>query len=138
MTKISDIQIPLGKVHKVDGSDQQVLDMLFDLEIEGMTRLLDQLHGKNEPMFAVIKLKEQKDTVLAFMFMPPDIWLDFDHQKYQVFLAPNLNMMIHYFGDRRAKSRDTFEISAINMVIDYLERHLTANPHQRVSHTWRT
>ena len=137
MTKISDIQIPLRKTHKIDGTDQQILDMLFDLEIQGMTRLLDHLHEKGAPMFAVVKLAKQKDTVLAFMFMPPDIWLDFDHQKYQVYLARDLNMMLHHFVTWKIKSQDTFEISSLNMIIQYLEKHLTANPHQRVSHTWR-
>ena len=136
MTKISDIQLPLRKTHKIDGTDQQILDMLFDLEIQHMTRLLDELHKKNVPMFAVVKLVKQKDSVLALMFLPPDIWLDFDHQKYQAYLAPNINMMLHHFIDWKVRSQDTFEISSLNMIIEYLERHLTSNPNQRVSHTW--
>ncbi len=106
---------------------------LFDLKVQDMTRLLDHLHVKNEPMLAVVNMPQWGKVVMVFMFLPPDIWLDFDHQKYQIYLAPDINTMIHFFVARKINSRDTLEIEILVKIIEYLQLHLT---NQRVSHTW--
>ncbi len=133
MTKIKDIHLPLRKTHKIDGTDQDMIDLLFDLKVQDMTRLLDHLHVKNEPMLAVVNMPQWGKVVMVFMFLPPDIWLDFDHQKYQIYLAPDINTMIHFFVARKINSRDTLEIEILVKIIEYLQLHLT---NQRVSHTW--
>ena len=133
MTKVKDIQYPLRKTHKLDGTDQQILDVMFDMKIPHMNEMLTKLHAGNVPMLAVVKLAPLHNTIMVLMFLPPDIWLDFDHQKYQMYLAPDLHMMIHHFIDWKMRSRDSFEIAALTKVIEYLESHLM---NQRVSHTW--
>jgi len=133
MTKISNIQLPLRKTHKINGTDQEMIDLLLDLKIKDMNTLLTKLSTDNVPMLAVVNMPQWGNMILVLMFMPPDIWLDFDHQKYQIYIAPNLNMMIYHFVNWRRRSQDTFEVEALAKIIDYLESHLM---NQRVSHTW--
>ncbi len=133
MTKIDELQLPLRKTHKITGTDPDMIDILLDLKIRDMNPLLSKLSTDNAPMLAVVKMPQWDNMIMVLMFMPPDIWLDFDNQKYQIYIAPNLNMMIHHFADWRMRSRDTFEIELLTKIIEYLESHLM---NQRVSHMW--
>jgi hypothetical protein len=133
MSYIGNIELPLRKAQKVKvRTDNDVLDIIFDLNIEGMNRLLAEANTKVLPMMAVAKVQSLNNIVMVLMFIPPDIWLDFDGQMYQMYVAPTLEMMIFYFQDMKMKSQDTFEISFLNNVIAYLERFLIK---QNISHT---
>lgn len=122
MTQLGNIQLPLFKPVKVNGSDLDILDMIFDMKILHMNEVLTAMQKAGLPSILVIHDGVHK-LIGVMIFKPPDIWLDFDHQQYQLFLAPNIQWMIHYWVDRKMKSQDVFEVETIQKVIDHLENH---------------
>ncbi|RLD50447.1 MAG: hypothetical protein DRI97_17020 [Bacteroidetes bacterium] len=133
MKKIMDIELPLRKTHRLHGSDQVMLDVLFDMKVPDMNTLLARLSKSGTPALIVIKVGEL-NIIMVLMYLPPDIWLDFDNQKYQVFIAPSVEMVIHYFVDRRMRTHDSLELSILTKMIEFLQSYITNQ--QRVSHTW--
>lgn len=130
MKSIGNIKLPLQRVEKVKGTDQDVLDVLFDLNIPDMNNVLHKINEADLPMLVAVNVKGIGVGLLQFK--PPDIWLDFDNQKYQFHIAPNLAILHHYFVEKRMRSTDIFESEVLTKMIDWLE-HFSKS--QTVSHT---
>ena len=134
MDMIGQVKLPIQDVVKVEGDDIEILDYIFDMKVPDMTKLLELFFKQDIPSMAVIKVG-YLGFIALFFYRPPDIWLDFDHQKYQLYLSPNLPLLIHYWTVKRMKTHDLFESQLITKVIAYLEDNLTKAPHPSVSHT---
>lgn len=129
------IELPVLKAVKAEGSDLEMLDLLFDLKIEGLNGMLLQLKTKRIPALLAVKITRYNDMVVTVFFMPPDIWLDFDGQQFQVFLAPNLFAMIHYFEERRLRSSDRFEFQVLTNMVAYLQTFIIKTRQGNISVT---
>lgn len=131
MRKIGDIELPLQRTHKIPGGDIKILDYLFDMDIPKLSSVLAEIHRMDEPVLMVIRVGKLGFVGLV-MYRPPDIWLDFDHQKYQLYISPSLSLLIHYFIERRIKVTDLFESQLLTKIINYLDHY---QKNQRVSTT---
>ena len=135
MRYFGNIKLPLQRVEKVNGSDIEILDYLMDMHIPQMSEFMSNVHKQDIPSMMVLT-QGQYGFVGIFFYRPPDIWMDFDFQKYQLYLAPNFGLLIHYWVDRRMKTTDLFENQVTTKVIDYLEPHVKKlQQNQSVSHT---
>lgn len=129
------IELPVLKAVKAEGSDLEMLDLLFDLKIEGLNGMLLQLKTKQIPAFLAVKITRYNDMVVTVFFMPPDVWLDFDGQQFQVFLAPNLFSMINYFEQRRLKAENQFEFQVLTNLVAYLQTFIIKTRQGNISVT---
>lgn len=119
MPKLGNIELPITTPMKATGSDMEMLDILFDLKV-GFEK---EMHKLSIPLVLAVK-SVKYNLIVVVLYRPPDIWLDFDGQKFQVFLSPNLQWMVHYFNDRRLKASTNFEYNALTQIVDYLSRFL--------------
>ena len=129
-----DIKLPLQATQKVGGEDMEMLDFLWDMKMPDMNKFLLKVHVEDIPSMMVFN-HGKMGFVGIFLYRPPDIWLDFDHQKYQIFISPNLVLLIHYWVERRMRTNDLAESQLLSTVINYLENHLNQLRNQSVSHT---
>jgi hypothetical protein len=131
MQYIGDTKLPLQGTMKILGDDVKILDYLFDMKLPDLQKYLSKLHTDDTPALLIAKVG-QMGFVGLFMYLPPDIWLDFDNQKYQLYLSPNLPMLIHHWVDRRMRTHDIFESEVLTKIIGFLEEYIQ---NQTVSHT---
>jgi chaperone required for assembly of F1-ATPase len=131
MTKIGTLELPISRTVKAEGTDQDMLDLLMDVHIRGLNDTLVLINKAKAPVIMLVKSNEH-NLIILLIFLPPDIWLDFDGQLYQVYVSPNLQWMIHTFVEKRMKTHDPFELAILNKMIDYMESFLIKN----VTTTW--
>jgi hypothetical protein len=131
MKKIGNIKLPLQGTHKINGDDTTVLDYLFDMDLPKLHDILGQIHAKDDPAFMAIRVGKL-GFVGIFMYRPPDIWLDYPEQKYQLYISPNIALLIHYWVERRMRTHDIYEAQLLTNMINYLDQFAKL---QKVSHT---
>jgi len=131
MQFIGDIKLPLQGTMKVNGDDMTILDLLWDMKLPDLAMFLTKLHEADIPSLMIARVGHL-GFVGLFMYRPPDIWLDFDHQKYQLYISPNIVLLIHYWVDKRMRTHDIFEAQLLTKIIEYLEHYVK---NQTVSHT---
>lgn len=120
MTKIGTIELPINRTTKAEGSDQDMIDLLLDLHVVNMNRTLTALNKSQMPVILLVKSNDYQ-LIILLIFLPPDIWLDFDGQQYQVYVSPNLQWLIHTFVEKRMKCNDPFELAILTKIIDYMD-----------------
>lgn len=120
MTKIGTIELPINRTTKAEGSDQDMIDLLLDLHVVNMNRTLTALNKSQMPVILLVKSNDYQ-LIILLIFLPPDIWLDFDGQQYQVYVSPNLQWLIHTFVEKRMKCNDPFELAVLTKIIDYMD-----------------
>lgn len=134
MKMVGNIKLPLEGTVKHRGTDQDALDLLFDLKVTGMNRTLQLLNTVGEPALLIVKCNYLDGIIALIMFIPPDMWKDFKGQKYQVYLSPSLPLMVHYWQDRRMRTHDMNEVHMITKIMAYCENFLST---QKTSNTLR-
>jgi len=125
-----DIKLPLQNAIKVDGDDMKILDYLFDMKAEHMSKFLKALAQNDVPALLVANVRPMNMVGLV-VYRPIEAWLDFKDQRYQLFLAPNIQNLIDYWAVRKAGAEDDFENDLIQGIINYLAQFMRTT----VSHT---
>lgn len=134
MKYFRDIKLPVQNTQKIEGTDIEMLDFLWDMKIAEMNEFLLKVHVEDIPSMMVFT-QAALGFVGLYFYKPPDIWLNFDNQKYQIYIAPNLPLLIHYWVDQRMRTHNLFENQILTKVIQYLENYLNKLQNQSVSHT---
>lgn len=131
MQFIGDIKLPLQGTMKVAGDDMKILDYLWDMKLPDLEKFLAKLHKEDTPSLMVASVGHL-GFVGLFMYRPPEIWLDFDNQKYQLYISPNIMLLINYWAERRMRTQDIFESQLLSNIIGYLDHYIK---NKSVSHT---
>ncbi len=100
-----DIELPIVGAFRVKGTDNEMLDLLFDLQTPAIAKAISTMNKVNRTMLMIVRC-HSLNLVAMVQFIPPDIWLDFEGQKYQIVLSQDLRWMEHYWQDRRIHQED--------------------------------
>lgn len=120
MTTIGNIQLPIPGLTKI-GTDIAILDILFDLKIEGGPEVIRQMVKKNKSSLLFVQKIVPKVSALWIQH-PPENWKIHKTEKYLMFIANTPEEILNYFVAEKsimgyfAKGP---EVQAINSIIDF-------------------
>ena len=129
MRTIGTIPTPITKVEKVIApNDEAVLDALFDLKIPRMPEALTVMNKQDQPAMTVMKSLDT-GIVALLLFKPPLPWHKYKNQRYQLFIAPDIDHLKAYFRTRLNRTGNTFDRNVLSAIVKYIEIDYKRIPH---------
>jgi hypothetical protein len=122
MDSVGNISLPIVETTKAVGGDIDMLDIMFDTKIPMVCKALKDMHNADYPMMLILKARDIK-AIFLLLFKPPDILTTIPNQDYQVYAAPSMQALIHYFVMLTTEC-DPFEHQVYTGIIGYLKRVL--------------
>lgn len=92
------IELPIKMVQELGYNEIEAFDFLFDMNIPNLCEILNDQVRFNIPGVAVVRSTTHQITALV-LFKPPQGIKLFDKQKYLIFVAHDIAMLLKYFDE---------------------------------------
>jgi hypothetical protein len=119
MKSIGPIELPIKGVEVVNRYED-IMDVLMDVHIKDMPKVLEDMFNRNMPQILVIN-KDDISIVGVIAYQPLEKWKSYDDQNLMMFLGPNISKMTEYFTNWHNSCHDPFEQKAIRTIILYID-----------------
>ena len=129
---VGNIKLPILETIKFKGSDEEVLDVLFDLNIIDLSHYLkamikhDDLNKvKASPITCSTITASTNNGFIMLMYKANKYWNKDKKSDYTLFVAPTFIAMKKYFQGLSYRTMDDYARSNLEYIILKLDRHST-------------
>ena len=118
------IKLPLQVVWEIGYNEIETLDFLFDMHIPNLCDILNEQVKMQIPGLAVVRSTTHHITALVYFKPQPGIRL-FEGQKYLIFAAHDLDMLMKYFKNWSECNEDIYLTHVLSNICNYLRETST-------------